>query len=57
MTGGIPKKAIEHIATQIPTGRLGLPAEFAKLSQAIVENPYINGTVWRIDGGMRLPYL
>jgi NAD(P)-dependent dehydrogenase (short-subunit alcohol dehydrogenase family) len=57
MTEGIPKKVKEHIFTQIPTGRFGVPAEFAKLSQAIIENPYVNGAIWRIDGAMRLPYL
>ena len=57
MTEAISKKAKEHIFSQVPTGRFGESPQFAKLTQSIVENPYVNGTIWRIDGGMRLPYL
>jgi NAD(P)-dependent dehydrogenase (short-subunit alcohol dehydrogenase family) len=35
--------------------RLGWPAEFARLVQAIVENPYLNGETIRLDGGLRMP--
>ena len=34
--------------------RLGLPLEFGKLAFHLVENDYINGTVIRIDGGVRM---
>ncbi|MFD4441996.1 SDR family oxidoreductase [Nocardia sp. NPDC058519] len=33
--------------------RLGAPAEYALLAQHLLENPYINGEVIRIDGGQR----
>ncbi|MFD6455519.1 MULTISPECIES: SDR family oxidoreductase [unclassified Nocardia] len=33
--------------------RLGAPAEYALLAQHLLENPYINGEVVRIDGGQR----
>ena len=33
--------------------RMGQPAEYAQLCQSIWENPYLNGTVIRIDGGLR----
>ncbi len=35
--------------------RLGIPAEFAQLVVAIVENGYLNGETIRLDGGLRLP--
>ena len=35
--------------------RLGDPDEFAHLVQTIVENPMINGEVFRIDGALRMP--
>jgi len=34
--------------------RLGNPDEFAHLCQSIVENPYINGEIIRIDGSLRM---
>ena len=34
--------------------RLGIPEEFALFASQIVENNYINGTVMRLDGGIRL---
>ncbi|HCA14651.1 MAG TPA: 3-hydroxyacyl-CoA dehydrogenase, partial [Alphaproteobacteria bacterium] len=35
--------------------RLGLAEEYALLAAQIVENPYLNGTVIRLDGALRLP--
>ncbi len=35
--------------------RLGIPAEFAQLVVAIVENGYLNGETIRLDGGLRMP--
>lgn len=35
--------------------RLGDPAEFAKLVLHIIDNMMLNGTVIRLDGGLRLP--
>jgi NAD(P)-dependent dehydrogenase (short-subunit alcohol dehydrogenase family) len=57
MIGQIRKEVIDQISTQIPTGRFGNADEFAKLAQMIIESTYANGSVWRFDGGMRLPYL
>ncbi|MBH0777969.1 SDR family oxidoreductase [Nocardia bovistercoris] len=33
--------------------RLGAPSEFAFLAQHLLENPYINGEIIRLDGGQR----
>ncbi len=35
--------------------RLGTPAEYALLVGHLVENPYLNGEVVRLDGGLRMP--
>lgn len=57
MSDRVPKKAIDHMVTQIPWGRVGQADEFAKLAQAIIENSYATGSMWRLDGGIRAPYL
>lgn len=36
--------------------RAGLPAEYAKLVLAVIDNDYINGEVVRLDGGLRMPH-
>jgi len=35
--------------------QLGNPKAFASLVQAIVENPFLNGSVIRLDAGLRMP--
>ncbi|GAA6063045.1 hypothetical protein JCM10212_001108 [Sporobolomyces blumeae] len=42
------------LATTLFPPRFGVPQEFAKLAQAVIENGYLNGTVIRIDGGGRM---
>lgn len=55
MLAGLPDKVrgplIEMI--QYPK-RLGLPTEFARLVRHIVENAYLNGSVIRLDGAIRM---
>ncbi|OWA52849.1 3-hydroxyacyl-CoA dehydrogenase type-2 [Hypsibius exemplaris] len=51
----LPDKVRTFLASSIPfPPRLGKPEEFAKLIIAIVENPFINGEIVRIDGGLRM---
>lgn len=35
--------------------RFGSPEEFGALVRHIIENKYLNGTVIRLDGGLRMP--
>jgi NAD(P)-dependent dehydrogenase (short-subunit alcohol dehydrogenase family) len=35
--------------------RLGRPEEFAALAQHIIENPYLNGSMLRLDAALRMP--
>lgn len=45
-------KAIEECGKVNPMGRLAEPEEIAQVViQGILENPYINGAVWNVDGG------
>ncbi|SEW27383.1 NAD(P)-dependent dehydrogenase, short-chain alcohol dehydrogenase family [Cognatiyoonia koreensis] len=56
MMEGLPDETTAQIASNIPfPPRLGDPAEFARMVGDIVENPYLNGTVIRLDGAVRLP--
>ena len=46
----------QRIAQIVPfPKRLGDPAEFARLVQAIIENKMINGENIRLDGAVRMP--
>ena len=56
MVEALPPEAQQALvaAAAFPT-RLGRPAEFAELVCHIVENPMLNGTVVRLDAGLRMP--
>ncbi len=41
-------------ATVVNPQRLGDPDEYASLAASIIENPYLNGTVIRLDGALRM---
>ncbi|KAK2190225.1 hypothetical protein NP493_87g13060, partial [Ridgeia piscesae] len=52
---GLPSKVIDYIASTVPfPSRIGQPDEYAHLVQSIVENPYLNGEVIRLDGAARM---
>ncbi|TNF17603.1 MAG: SDR family NAD(P)-dependent oxidoreductase [Rhodobacteraceae bacterium] len=56
MMESLPAETVEAIVENIPhPHRLGQPQEFAALAGDIARNPYLNGTVIRIDGAVRLP--
>ncbi|KAI5859636.1 short chain dehydrogenase [Durotheca rogersii] len=56
MTAAMPPKLLTGLAaaTEFPR-RAGQPHEFAQLVRQIIENPMLNGTVIRLDGGLRMP--
>lgn len=45
------------IEAAILVGREGRGEEFAMMIAAIIENGFLNGTVIRLDGGLRIPHL
>ncbi|MFC8528954.1 SDR family NAD(P)-dependent oxidoreductase [Nocardia sp. NPDC057227] len=50
----IGEEGLAKFASTVPfPKRLGKPDEYAFLAQHLLENPYINGEVIRIDGGQR----
>jgi NAD(P)-dependent dehydrogenase (short-subunit alcohol dehydrogenase family) len=55
MMAATPEELRKSLADQIPfPQRLGKSEEFAQLVQSIIENPYINGTVVRLDAAVRM---
>jgi NAD(P)-dependent dehydrogenase (short-subunit alcohol dehydrogenase family) len=55
MAGLMTDEVKTSLAAQIPfPARFGYPDEYARLAQAIIENPYLNGEVIRLDGGIRM---
>lgn len=56
MMESLPEETTQEIIKNIPfPHRLGDPQEFARMVTDIAENPYLNGTVIRVDGVVRLP--
>ena len=53
---GLPDETVTKIIENIPfPDRLGRPEEFAQLVASIAENTYLNGSLIRLDGAVRLP--
>jgi NAD(P)-dependent dehydrogenase (short-subunit alcohol dehydrogenase family) len=55
MLHALPELAQQSLAASVPFPKLlGQPVQFASLVRQIVENRYLNGTVIRIDGALRM---
>ncbi|WP_068086691.1 SDR family NAD(P)-dependent oxidoreductase [Novosphingobium rosa] len=51
----LAEDVLDSLGKQVPfPSRLGQPAEFAKLTEAIIANPMLNGEVIRLDGAIRM---
>ena len=51
----LPQEAQDSLASAIPfPHRLGWPEEYSSLALQMVENPYLNGEVVRLDGSLRM---
>jgi NAD(P)-dependent dehydrogenase (short-subunit alcohol dehydrogenase family) len=56
MMAMLPEPVRKALGEGVPfPKRLGQPAEYAQLVQAIVENAYMNGETIRLDGALRMP--
>ncbi|CAF2609680.1 unnamed protein product [Rotaria sp. Silwood2] len=56
MLAALPEKVRAILGNMVPfPRRLGQSDDFARLAQIIVENPYLNGEVIRLDGALRMP--
>ncbi len=55
MVDGMPAAVQESLSASIPfPSRLGRPEEFASTVEHILRSPYLNGSVIRLDGAVRL---
>ncbi|GIU51287.1 SDR family oxidoreductase [Shewanella olleyana] len=54
MTAGMKPEALERLEKMVPVGRLGEAQEVAATVKFIVENDYVNGRVFEIDGGLSM---
>jgi NAD(P)-dependent dehydrogenase (short-subunit alcohol dehydrogenase family) len=55
LLAALPEEARQALGATMPfPQRLGRPEEFARLAQAIVENPMLNGETIRLDGALRM---
>jgi NAD(P)-dependent dehydrogenase (short-subunit alcohol dehydrogenase family) len=55
LLAGLPQEAQDSLAAAIPfPRRLGNPDEFAALALHMIENPYLNGEVVRLDASLRM---
>jgi NAD(P)-dependent dehydrogenase (short-subunit alcohol dehydrogenase family) len=55
MLASLPQEAQDSLGTQVPfPSRLGQPDEYARLVEAIVTNPMLNGETIRLDGAIRM---
>lgn len=55
LLGSLPQDAQDSLGKQVPfPSRLGKPAEYAMMVEAIVTNPMVNAEVIRLDGAIRM---
>ena len=55
MVDGMPQAVYDSLCAQVPfPSRLGTPEEFAATVAFILQNRYMNGSVIRVDGAIRL---
>lgn len=49
-------KPMKSIINQTPLNKTGSPKDIALTVEYIMKNEFVNGTVIRVDGGVRMPY-
>jgi NAD(P)-dependent dehydrogenase (short-subunit alcohol dehydrogenase family) len=55
LLAGLPQEAQDSLAAAVPfPRRLGDPSEFASLVMQMIDNPYLNGEVVRLDASLRM---
>jgi NAD(P)-dependent dehydrogenase (short-subunit alcohol dehydrogenase family) len=55
LLGALPEAARDSLASTIPfPHRLGSPDEYASLAMHMIDNPYLNGEVVRLDASLRM---
>ncbi|MNO09671.1 hypothetical protein D3C81_2329990 [compost metagenome] len=52
---GLPEAVRDALGRMVPfPSRLGRPAEYARLVEAVIANAMLNGEVIRLDGAIRM---
>jgi len=55
LLASLPEEAQRSLGQQVPfPGRLGHPSEYAKMVEAVIANPMLNGETIRLDGAIRM---
>ncbi|MEI6859983.1 MAG: SDR family oxidoreductase [Shewanella sp.] len=54
MTAAMKPEALARMEKMVPVDRLGQPSEISLTVKFIIENDYVNGRVFEIDGGLRI---
>ena len=54
MCRAMKPEALARLSAMIPAGCIGEPDEIAHTVQFIIENDFVNGRSFEVDGGMRL---
>lgn len=55
MMAGLPAEVQESLGQSVPfPSRLGRASEYARLAEAIIDNPMLNGETIRLDGALRM---
>lgn len=55
LLASLPEEAQKSLGQQVPfPSRLGHPSEYAKMVEAVIANPMLNGETIRLDGAIRM---
>jgi NAD(P)-dependent dehydrogenase (short-subunit alcohol dehydrogenase family) len=57
MSAKLPDNAMKIMTPHSLRHRFGAPEEYALAIKFVAENSYVNGSILRIDGGMRSPHI
>lgn len=57
MGAGMSEKIIADLSRSAALGRVGHPSEFADAIIGLATNSFVTGSVFRLDGGIRLPHM
>lgn len=57
MGSGMQDKIVENLSKASALNRLGNPVEFADAILGLATNSFVTGSVFRLDGGIRLPHM
>lgn len=54
LVGGPHDRAVAHLASRVPQGRIGSPDEVAAIAAFLLsdDTAYVNGAVWSVDGAV-----